>query len=75
MNNLNKVKKLIINTEYVDGPLQNLTTEWSFKNIKKNKSKIIFVLKYQFEKYFWISINIEQGRRKHCHKLRRRCYH
>ena len=44
-------KKLIINTNYIDGPLKNLITSWNFEKLAFNETKITFSLKFEFQKY------------------------
>ena len=44
--------KLFIKTKYVDGPLKDLDTIWEFKDIKKNTSKILFTLEFEFKNFF-----------------------
>ena len=44
--------KMLIKTSYVEGPLKNLETIWAFKNLKKNKSKISFKVKFEFKNFF-----------------------
>ncbi|MDC6448280.1 type II toxin-antitoxin system RatA family toxin [Alphaproteobacteria bacterium] len=44
-------KKLIIKTNYIEGPLKDLNTQWRFKNISKNKSKIIFEVNFEFKSF------------------------
>ena len=43
--------KLIIETKYTEGPLKNLTTNWKFEEIDKNKSKIIFDVNFEFKNF------------------------
>ena len=43
--------KLIIETNYIEGPLKNLTTNWKFKEINNNKSKIIFNVNFEFKNF------------------------
>jgi len=45
-------KKLKINTNYIEGPLKNLKTEWLFKILEPKKSKILFSVKFEFQKFF-----------------------
>ena len=45
------LKKLTITTKYIKGPLKDLETVWKFENIKKNKSKILFIVKFEFSNY------------------------
>ena len=41
--------QLFIKTGYINGPLKDLNTLWKFENIKKNKSKIIFSIEFEFQ--------------------------
>ena len=45
-------KSLTINTKYIEGPLKNLNTTWNFSNLKKNQSKVLFNLEFEFSNYF-----------------------
>ena len=42
--------KLLINTNYIKGPLKDLSTEWLFKKLEIKKTKIIFIIKFEFQK-------------------------
>ena len=42
--------KLKINTNYIEGPLKNLCTEWIFEKLEVKKTKIIFNMKFEFQK-------------------------
>ena len=42
--------KLLINTNYIKGPLKDLSTEWFFKKLETKKTKIIFIIKFEFQK-------------------------
>ena len=42
--------KLLINTNYIKGPLKDLSTEWIFKKLEIKKTKIIFNVKFEFRK-------------------------
>ena len=42
--------KLLINTNYIKGPLKDLSTEWLFKKLEIKKTKIIFIVKFEFQK-------------------------
>ena len=42
--------KLFINTNYIKGPLKDLCTEWIFKKLEINKTKIIFIIKFEFQR-------------------------
>ena len=46
-------KKLIIKTKYVKGPLKHLNTEWSFQEIKKKKTKVVFKVNFEFNNLFF----------------------
>ena len=42
--------KLLINTNYIKGPLKDLSTEWLFKKLAIKKTKIIFIVKFEFQR-------------------------
>ena len=42
--------KLLINTNYIKGPLKDLSTEWFFKKLELKKTKIIFNVKFEFQR-------------------------
>ncbi len=42
--------KLLINTNYIKGPLKDLSTEWIFKKLEIKKTKIIFNVKFEFQR-------------------------
>ena len=42
--------KLLINTNYIRGPLKDLSTEWFFKKLEIKKTKIIFNVKFEFQR-------------------------
>ena len=42
--------KLLINTNYIKGPLKDLSTEWLFKKLEIKKTKIIFNVKFEFRR-------------------------
>ena len=42
--------KLLINTNYIKGPLKDLNTEWLFTKLGINKTKIIFIIKFEFQR-------------------------
>ena len=42
--------QLLINTNYIKGPLKDLSTEWLFKKLEIKKTKIIFIVKFEFQK-------------------------
>ena len=44
-------KNLSINTYYIEGPLKNLNTEWVFEKLSENKTKVLFKVKFQFQKF------------------------
>ena len=41
----------MIKTKYIDGPLKDLDTTWKFISLKKKKTKIIFMVEFEFKKY------------------------
>ena len=43
--------KLLINTNYIEGPLKDLKTEWYFEKLEENKTKILFNIKFEFHKF------------------------
>ena len=43
--------KLLINTNYVKGPLKDLKTQWYFEKLEENKTKILFNIKFEFQKF------------------------
>ena len=43
--------ELRIQTSYLEGPLKDLKTNWHFEEIKKNKSKIIFEVNFEFKNF------------------------
>ena len=43
--------KLTIETNYIEGPLKDLTTNWKFEEINSNRSKIIFNVNFEFENF------------------------
>ena len=45
-------KELTIQTSYLEGPLKDLKTNWKFEEIKKNKSKIIFEVNFEFKGFY-----------------------
>jgi len=42
---------LTIETNYIQGPLKDLTTKWKFEEIDKKKSKIFFDINFEFKNY------------------------
>ena len=40
---------LTIKTNYIEGPLKDLSTNWKFEEINNNKSKIIFNVNFEFK--------------------------
>ena len=44
--------KLIIETNYIEGPLKDLKTSWLFKSIKKNQTLISFNVEFEFKRFF-----------------------
>ena len=45
-------KKKIIKTNYIEGPLKDLFTKWEFIKLDNNKSKIIFIIGFEFKNFF-----------------------
>tara|TARA_Y100001970_G_scaffold63129_1_gene80793 strand:- start:7240 stop:7671 length:432 start_codon:yes stop_codon:yes gene_type:complete len=43
--------KLKIETNYIEGPLKDLTTNWKFEEINNSKSKIIFKVNFEFKNF------------------------
>ena len=43
--------KLTIETHYIEGPLKDLTTKWSFEVINSKKSKILFNVNFEFKNF------------------------
>ena len=43
--------KLTIETNYIEGPLKDLTTNWKFESIDNKKSKIIFDVNFEFKNF------------------------
>tara|TARA_B100000029_G_scaffold513602_1_gene613688 strand:+ start:18 stop:449 length:432 start_codon:yes stop_codon:yes gene_type:complete len=43
--------KLIIETNYIEGPLKDLTTNWKFEEINTSRSKIIFNVNFEFKNF------------------------
>jgi coenzyme Q-binding protein COQ10 len=46
------LEKLFIKTKYIKGPLKDLDTLWKFIDIKKNKSKVLFTIEFEFKNFF-----------------------
>ena len=44
--------RLLIMTKYIRGPLKDLDTEWQFIQLKKNKSKVLFSVEFEFKNIF-----------------------
>ena len=42
---------LAIETNYIEGPLKDLTTKWKFEEINKKKSKIFFDVNFEFKNF------------------------
>ena len=42
---------LTIETQYIEGPLKDLTTNWKFEEINNKKSKIIFNVNFEFKNF------------------------
>ena len=45
------LNNLTIETQYIEGPLKDLTTNWQFEEINNNKSKIIFNVNFEFKNF------------------------
>ena len=43
--------ELTIETNYIEGPLKDLTTNWKFEEINSSKSKIIFNVNFEFKNF------------------------
>ena len=43
--------KLTIETNYIEGPLKDLNTNWKFEEINSKKSKIIFNVNFEFKNF------------------------
>ena len=43
--------QLSINTEYIEGPLKDLKTEWIFESLEEKKTKVLFNVKFEFQKF------------------------
>ena len=43
--------KLTIETQYIEGPLKDLTTNWSFEVINSKQSKILFNVNFEFQNF------------------------
>ena len=41
--------QLTIETQYIEGPLKDLTTNWKFEEINSSSSKIIFNVNFEFK--------------------------
>ena len=44
-------KDLLIKTDYIEGPLKNLSTTWNFIQLKSKKCKVIFKVEFEFKKF------------------------
>jgi len=45
-------KNFTIKTQYIEGPLKNLKSNWKFIPLEKNKTKINFLVNFKFKNYF-----------------------
>ena len=43
--------QLTVETNYIEGPLKDLTTNWRFEKIENKKSKIIFNVNFEFKRF------------------------
>ena len=62
--------ELTIETNYIEGPLKDLTTNWKFEEINSNKSKIIFNVNFEFKNF----IHQKVRDRKYCFQVRESAY-
>jgi len=53
--NFNK-KDLTINVLYIKGPLKNIITKWKFEAIENKKTKVYFLIEFEFKNYFFQKI-------------------
>ena len=44
-------KKKLIKTSYIDGPLKDLFTSWEFNELEENKTKVIFIVGFEFKNF------------------------
>jgi len=44
--------RLSIKTTYIEGPLKDLKTQWLFEKLESKKTKIIFNVSFEFQKFF-----------------------
>lgn len=44
-------KKKMIKTNYIDGPLKDLFTSWEFIKLETNRTKVIFIVSFEFKKF------------------------
>ena len=44
-------KNKTIKTNYIRGPLKDLNTKWEFRKLKKDKTKIIFLVEFEFKNF------------------------
>jgi|TARA_B110000116_G_C16725986_1_gene531404 coenzyme Q-binding protein COQ10 len=45
------LNKLLIKTQYIEGPLKDLKTIWLFQSLEEKKSKVIFSIKFEFKNF------------------------
>lgn len=45
------IKNKKIKTSYIEGPLKDLFTTWEFIQLEKNKTKVIFVVGFEFKNF------------------------
>ena len=43
--------KLLINTDYIKGPLKDLKTQWYFEKLEEKKTKVLFSIHFEFQKF------------------------
>jgi coenzyme Q-binding protein COQ10 len=46
-------EKKQIKTNYIEGPLKDLYTTWEFVELSKNRTKIIFIVSFEFKNYMY----------------------
>ena len=47
---------LIINVIYIKGPLKNLRNQWRFEKVESNKTKVHFIIKFEFNNIIYQKI-------------------
>ena len=67
--------ELIINAIYIKGPLKNLQTEWKFEKIEEKKTKVHFIIQFEFNNILYqkmteIFFNLIENKMIHSFKKR-----